>query len=317
MVAIALGCFAAAVVFAGRQDGVYRSDLDETWAAAHALLQGAEPYQAMREAHQTGLFPYPLVYPAPAVLLAVPFALVSLPAAQWLWVGLGTAFLAWALSGRGWWGLLGLCSAFYIQAVLTVQWSPFLTAAVGLPALGLVWAAKPTIGAALFAGWPSRKAFVGALALVVLSFVVMPGWVRPFLTGSLALPHTTPLVARPGGVLLLLSLLRWRRPEARMLAALAVVPQTSLLYEMVPLLLIPRNTRQMALIVSLSIAAGVFGWQTDPSHKLSEAIQTLWLPSFALCYLPCLYLVLRRANTSLDEDTRAPTRSGTVLAITV
>ena len=74
---------------------------------------------------------------------------------------------------------------------------------------------------------------------------------------------------------------------------------------MVPLLLIPRNSRQMALIVGLSIVAGVFAWQTDPSHRLSEAVQTLWLPSLALCYLPCLYLVLRRANTSLDESAQA------------
>jgi len=314
MVALALGCFAAAVVFAGRQPGLYRSDLDQTWAAARALLDGMDPYRAMSDAHRAGLYPYPFVYPAPAVLVAAPFALFPLPVAQWLWVGIGTAALAWTLCGRGWWGLLGLCSAFYIQALLTVQWSPLLTAATGLPALGLLWAAKPTIGAALFAGWPSRTAVIGAVVLVALSFVLVPGWVSPFLAGSLALPHTTPLVMRPGGALLLLSLLRWRRPEARMLAVLAIVPQTSLLYEMVPLLLIPRNTWQMALIVGLSIVTGVFAWQTDPSHKLSEAVQSLWLPTLALCYLPCLYLVLRRPNTSMDGNEQAPTTGGTVLA---
>jgi hypothetical protein len=315
MVALALGCFSAAIVFVGRQPGVYGSDLDETWAAGRALLHGADPYRAMTEAHQAGRFPYPLVYPAPAVLVAAPFALFPLSVAQWLWVGIGTAALAWVLLGRGWWGLLGLCSAFYIQALLTVQWSPLLTAAAGLPAIGLVWAAKPTIGAALFAGWPSRAAFIGAAVLTGLSFVLVPGWVGPFLANSLALPHTTPLVMRPGGVLLLLSLLRWRRPEARMLAALAVVPQTSLLYEMVPLLLIPRSSRQMALVVGLSIVAGTFAWETDPSHKLSEAVQSLWLPCLVLCYLPCLYLVLRRTNMAADEADQRPEMSGTVLAI--
>jgi hypothetical protein len=210
--------------------------------------------------------------------------------------------------------LLGLGSAFYIQALLTVQWSPLLTAAAGLPALGLLWAAKPTIGAALFVGWPSRTAFIGAAVLTALSFVLIPGWVRPFLANSLELPHTTPLVMRPGGALLLLSLLRWRRPEARMLAALAVVPQTSLLYEMVPLLLIPRNSRQMALVVGLSMVAGIFAWHTDPSHKLSEAIQDLWLPCLLLCYLPCLYLVLRRANVATDEAGQRAETSGTVFA---
>ena len=99
-----------------------------------------------------------------------------------------------------------------------------------------------------------------------------------------------------------------------MLAALAVMPQTSLLYEMVPLLLIPRNSRQMALVVGLSIVAGIFAWQTDPSHKLSEAVQTLWLPCLVLCYLPCLYLVLRRTNMATDETDQRSETSGTVLA---
>jgi hypothetical protein len=99
-----------------------------------------------------------------------------------------------------------------------------------------------------------------------------------------------------------------------MLAVLALVPQTSLLYEMVPLLLIPRNSRQMAVIVGLSMAAGVFAWRTDPSHRLSEAVQTLWLPSLALCYLPCLYLVLRRSNTTRNESSENVTLDGTILA---
>ena len=49
-------------------------------------------------------------------------------------------------------------SAPAIQALFSGQWSPWLTAAIGLPWLGFMWAAKPTIGATLFAGWPSRWA---------------------------------------------------------------------------------------------------------------------------------------------------------------
>ena len=46
-----------------------------------------------------------------------------------------------------------------------------------------------------------------------LSFVLLPGWIHPFLAAAMAMPHTTPPVGRPGGFLLLLSFLRWRRPE--------------------------------------------------------------------------------------------------------
>src|SRR4051794_39270554 len=216
-VALAVGCFAAAVIYAGHQPPVPESDWDETWAAGRAFLDGSDPYTALAAGHHSGQFSYPLVYPAPAVLVAAPFALLPLQTALCLWAGVGTAALTWTLLYRGWWGLLGLGSAFYLHALITLQWSPLLTAAVGVPVLGFVWAAKPTIGAALFAGWPSRAGIIGALTVLGLSLIVIPGWIPRFLAASLAMPHTTPPVARPGGFLLLLSFLRWRRPEARML----------------------------------------------------------------------------------------------------
>jgi hypothetical protein len=298
IVALAIGCFAAAVVHAGHQPPVPNSDWDETWAAGRALLDGMDPYAALATAHRSGQFSYPLVYPGPAVLIAAPFALLPLQSALWLWAGIGTGGLTWALLGRGWWGLLGLGSAFYLHALISLQWSPLLTAAIGLPALGFVWAAKPTIGTALFAGWPSRAAVIGAFGLTALSFVVIPGWVQPFLATSLAMPHAAPPVIRPGGFLLLLSFVRWRRPEARMLGVLALVPQTTLLYEMVPLLLIPRTSREMLLLVALSIVTGVFALQTDPSHHLTAAITSLWPVFLLLVYLPCVGLVLMRPNVS-------------------
>jgi hypothetical protein len=296
IVALALGCVAAAVVYAGHQPPIPKSDWDETWAAGRALLDGVDPYTALAAGHQSGQFSYPFVYPAPAVLVAAPFALLPLQSALWVWAGLGTAALTWTLLARGWWGLLGLGSAFYLHALISLQWSPLLTAAVAVPALGFLWAAKPTIGAALFAGWPSRAAIIGALTVLGLSLIVIPGWIPRFLAASLAMPHTTPPVARPGGFLLLLSFLRWRRPEARMLGVLALVPQTILLYEMVPLLLIPRTWREMLALVGLSLSAAMFAFQTDPSHHLSAAITTLWPVFLGLIYLPCLFLVLRREN---------------------
>jgi hypothetical protein len=296
LIALAIGCFAAAVVNAGHQPPVPQSDWDETWVAGRALLDGLDPYGVLAAAHDAGQFSYPLVYPAPAVLVAAPFATLPLQSALWVWAGVGTAALTWTLLGRGWWGLLGLCSAFYLHALISLQWSPLLTAAVGVPALGLVWAAKPTIGVALFVGWPSRAALIGGLALLVLSFFLMPGWVPRFLEASLAMPHTTPIVGRAGGFLLLLSFLRWRRPEARMLGMLALVPQTTLLYEMVPLLLIPRTRREMLVLVGLSLIAGGFALRLDPGHHLTAAITTLWPVALTLIYLPSLLLVLRREN---------------------
>ena len=81
-----------------------------------------------------------------------------------------------------------------------------------------------------------------------------------------------------------------------MLGVLALVPQTTLPYEMVPLLLIPRTSREMLVLVGLSLVAGAFTLQTDPRHHLTAAILQLWPVFLLLVYLPCLYLVLRREN---------------------
>ncbi len=94
-----------------------------------------------------------------------------------------------------------------------------------------------------------------------------------------------------------------------MLGMLALVPQTTLLYEMVPLLLIPRTRREMLVLVGLSLIAGVFALQVDPSHHLTVAITTLWPVFLVLVYLPSLFLVLRRENT---WETPQPTGEETV-----
>ena len=72
--------------------------------------------------------------------------------------------------------------------------------------------------------------------LVGLCFLVWPGWVPEWLASVARTPHKSHLL-RPGGFLLLLALLRWRRPEARLLAVLSLMPQTTALYEALPLAL--------------------------------------------------------------------------------
>jgi hypothetical protein len=51
---------------------------------------------------------------------------------------------------------------------------------------------------------------------------------------------------------LLIALLRWRRPEARVLAALACVPQTMRFIDQLPLLAVAQSFRQSLLVSLLS-----------------------------------------------------------------
>ena len=113
---------------------------------------------------------------------------------------------------------------------------------------------------------------------------------------------------RPGGVLLLLALLRWRRPEARLLAALACVPHLAVLYDTVPLFLACRARWEAWLLVALSYVTLVVTINmVTPGMGLVAALARTWPALLLLMYLPVLVLVLRgdRPSASLPRPSEA------------
>jgi hypothetical protein len=269
------------------------TDWDQIYFGARAFLSGDDPYATVRHDQ------YPSYYPATAFLVAAPFVWLPFLWAKVAWVGLGTWAFVTAISRRGWWGLLALASSPFLNAVLLQQWSPLLVGGTALPWLSLAWAAKPTLGAALFFAYPSRKAAWLGIGLVVLSLAISPDWPARWLAVARHGPHLPPIV-RPGGALLLLGLLRWRRSEGRLLAALSLVPQISMAYELLPLLLIPRTAREMAAMVVLSqvaFAVAVTLPGLDPAHDLAGALAKQWPVWLVGVYLPALALALRRRES--------------------
>jgi hypothetical protein len=97
-------------------------------------------------------------------------------------------------------------------------------------------------------------------------------------------------------VFALLLIARWRRPEARLVLALACVPQTPLLYETVPLFLVPQTLVEggalwlgswlVALWLSVS---GPYA--SDVTRFAASNTAIGWL-----LYLPCTVMILRRPN---------------------
>src|SRR5687768_12929846 len=136
----------------------------------------------------------------------------------------------------------------------TGQWAPFITAALFVPSLGWLAICKPNLALAAFAFRPSRRFATASALMLVATLIVWPWWPREYLQeicgrteGAYRIP-----VATPGGVLLLIALLRWRRPEARVLAALACVPQTMRFIDQMPLLAVAQSFRQSLLVSLLS-----------------------------------------------------------------
>jgi hypothetical protein len=164
--------------------------------------------------------------------------------------------------------------------------------------LGWILVGKPTMGFALWVARPARVAVIGGTLLLLMSFALRPNWVAEWLGGLYVNPHR-PLLMRPAGFLLLLGLLRWRQGEGRMLAALCIVPQTTSLYETLPLALLVENRLQAMAFAFLTMLAYALHF-AGPQGPWPIGAQHQWLVNLGLVYLPALLLVLSRPNAARE-----------------
>jgi hypothetical protein len=294
VIAIVIGACAAYLAWPG-VGVVGASDFNQLWYGARALLQGGSPYAAVGPG-RTFNWPFPLFYPLPAVLVAVPFTALSPAGASMLFSAIAAALLAWVFTRCAPYRLAAVLSFSFYYAVAISQWSPLLIASVLIPSLGFLLVVKPTIGMALWLYKPHWQAVAGGALLLVVSLVVRPEWPLEWMQTFGAGAHIRAPVTTLGGPLLFLALLRWRRPEARLLVALACVPHTTLLYETLPLFLVPESWRQSILLVALNWVAQILVITFQPYDSLADRARMSATLSMALLYLPCLIMILRRPN---------------------
>lgn len=265
-------------------------DFDSLYDAAVRLLRGENPYPLAAER-----YPYPL----PAVLLAVPLTAIPLGLARPVFdVLVGWAFVYALWRFRGPYALLAVLSGAYLLALWNGQTTPLIVAASLIPVLGFLLVVRPTTAVPLWTAYPSWTALGGAGLFLVLSVVVLPSWPADWWRAlPLGNPDWMPPVLRLFGFVLLLAGLRWRLPEGRLIVAMALIPQSSLPYELVPLALIPASRLEMLLYVVGSwivVAAGGL----HLGRGTSEWTGAGWLVTLCAVYLPMLYLVLRRQSSS-------------------
>ncbi len=287
------------------------NDFTYFWTAARAIARHEDPYDALHHA----ILPWQcgFTYPMPAGLLVLPLAWIPVRVAGCLFIALSFAALAYTLSATGYWRLAALMSGPAIQAIVSLQWSPLIMAAAFWPTgLGVV-AAKPTIGLAMIAFQrrlsDAVRVSVVALGLGLVCLVLDPPWVSHWFANAfdpnIAGKHAIPLL-HPLGWALGLALLRWRRPEARLLVVLALVPQKMYFYDQLLLLLVPETRRELAVAVILSQVAYAiilqFPW-FDPGPGGATA---RFLPFVVIgLYWPALLMILRRPNRWNDDTARA------------
>jgi hypothetical protein len=298
-VAIAVGIVCTAIVIAFRLKAPSEiPDLAQVWFGARAMLENRNPYDLIGPGLEFE-WEWRLFYPATALVAAIPLAGLPLLGAVAVFVFLSCVLLAYGVTALGWHRLALFCSMPMVFALLLVQWSPILTATWLLPPLAFLLAAKPNIGLALLASSDSLRVFRwaigGGLALLAISLALDPGWLGEWLRWVGQAEHRPPIL-RWGGPLVLLALLRWKRPEARLIVALACVPQYAYWYEVVPLMLVP-VTRTETYVFSLVTSLGWMLEGTIKAPPTAEGIhQVVGALMVAFAYLPAVIMVLRRPN---------------------
>ena len=278
------------------------SDFVQPWLAGQLLREGRNPYHEIGPGrpvpHQ-----FHLLYPATAATAAIPFGLVSLRVANAVFVGVGAALLLLALTRTTFRNpqLLVFAAFPMTVAAQTVQWSPLLTAATFFPVLGIVYACKPSVALAYWLAYPNARSLLAAMGFPLVTLLLCPWWPGEWMAQLSTVSHMSAPVTRWGGPLLLLSALRWRRPEARLLLGLSCIPQTPVIYEAVPLFLIVSTLREGVafLVVTMLLGAVLPGIPTD-SYDDWMTTSGFWM--IWLVYLPCLVMVLRRPNVAPAAD---------------
>lgn len=283
------------------------SDFGHVWFAARSLLHGIDPYPLIGPGKAFN-WDWPLYYPATSMAAVLPLGLLPELVATLTFVWISAGLMTYALSKNGWERIWILPSAAFIVAARAAQWSPIYCAAYLMPPLAWMLSAKPTLGLAVVTGVGSLRtikyATAGFIVLVIVSLALLPSWPAEWMKAVSHDVGMRPAFTWPFGAFVLLAALRWRLPEARLLFVMGCVPTTASWYEALPLLLVGRTKRECQALSLISSVGYVLQGAFLTTQGFVEPRHTRPL-MLAFCYLPALFVVLRRPSTSRSSNSGA------------
>lgn len=282
------------------------TDIDQVWFAARALLEGRDPY-ALIGPGQEFEWPWQFYYPLPAAVMFTPLAPLPVAAARLFMSAASAGLLAYFLARHDVRWLVVFLSRAYLLNMWYSQWGMLLTCALFVPVLGAFFPAKPQTGVAMAAGfrdWRSlRIAALAALVPTLIAFALQPGWVASWMATLPSGTHLRPVVSFPGGFILLLAVLRWRRWEGRLLTVLAILPQTVTVAGAAALLLTAKSFRALLVYAMLTylpyFVVNFVPWIRDQvlaAGVFVSATTAVGVTTLVGAYVPALWNVLRLRN---------------------
>lgn len=277
------------------------SDFDQVWYAGRASLGGRNPYAEIGPGRVFN-WPWPFFYPMTAAVVVAPLLPFTAEIARSIFIFTSSALLAWAVTREDWHHVPLFLGGAFITNALACQWSALLTAALCIPAIAWVAIGKPNLGALLLAN-PNRRsltfAIAGGLAALAVSVAIAPYWPAEWFDVARAAfddRNEEAIITSPGGFLVLLALLRWRRADARLILLLACLPLTVQAYSYLPLALVAATQRQASVLALLSWAAWLLPTAINAIDPTVGTPALLTLIYLTCNFVPALGLVLQRPN---------------------
>ena len=245
------------------------------WFGATKMLQGLSPYESSGPGREYD-WDWSVLYPGTAFALAAPLAVLTESHASAAFVAISVWLLVFGATRDSWHRLPAFASAAFVIAVRAAQWSPLLSAGLFIPGVAVAWAAKPTLGLGFFAAAPTGRHRIycacGGLALVALSRLLLPSGPFSWWERVKETQHMVPPLFQPAGFLLLGVRARWKRKEAALLLAMALVPQSPSIYDALPILLFIPNTYREASALSIISSIGALLMLQVPELDAQEFV---------------------------------------------
>jgi hypothetical protein len=258
--------------------------------AGRSVLHGIDPYGIAANGAVPDLA-HRFFYPLPAALFGVPFLWLAPPLAAVCFAAGSAAFLMFAMTRDNLERVPFVLGVPFIFACKISQTTPLITACTLIPALAGLGLLKPNLGAAFIARRPRIAPLLMCGVLCLAALVVFPGWPAHWLaTVRSSTVHLAPFRTSLGAIGLLAAL-RWRRPEARLLFVMTIVPHGLEFYDEIPLWLVA-NSRREAMALTLASWLGGLGWLAFGDGGFMHSPP--W--STAFMYVPAAVMVLRRRN---------------------
>lgn len=277
----------------------YHSDFSIVWAGARALFHGANPYTIVGPGLAFN-WDYPLLYPATSFVAVAPLTVLPEIAATAVFVFVSSFALVYGMTRSSWHHLPILASIPYGYNVRVAQWGMLVTASIFVPSLAGVIAVKPQAELPVIFATPRKSAWSYAVILSLgalgISLALRPTWPLEWVALlENATSHMAAPITRPGGFVVLLLLLRWRRAESWLVLTMACMPQTWDSYNVLPLLTIAGTYREAAVLSLISSAGAIVSIALLRNvASLEFVFRAGGVAMLAYAYIPAVVVILRR-----------------------